>query len=641
MPLQDELRELCTQVGPHVFDDADTFRGAFDDFVPEGAATPGDLRLLVDAIATGAFQRLVGQLELNADPPTAIAAESERLARDRGTVETEGARWALSVLAYARGLTDHGVATRPTALGRPAQPEAAREPSRPTPASAPVAPADLPPTYVPPDAATTATAGTTPPPAPPGAPAPPSTALAPSPAPAPPSGGSGSQPGRKRGLVPIVLAVAVVIAIAVVAGFVLLGGDDEKSGGESTDAQDSAAAGDSPGGEDAGSGGAQLPPAPAELPALPAGSPSTFQFIVRMPTTLHTTVPTAFGEGTGTEIFGGGDPTDPDIQRATGPERTAQRVKALTDQGIPVRVKYYTLRQVGGGEASEQELLDLIDDVDLMAAYWTNVRDLLTGLGSAGGPIELVVEPDAPGEILSQGTADASEIPASVASSGVEGLDGLPDTFAGWAQGWLALRDELAPDVRIGMTVSPWQVGHDLLPEPPAAEDVAAWAMSFGDSYATFGARFDFLDTILTYAEGGSQGPDYQPDATFFDVLLTWVEGISTATDTRVVIDNVPVGNTVYRTLDDNSYHYRDTWAQWILADDTFANLVALRDAGVIGIVFGVDIDPASMTCPCDAAEDGVTNGGDQGKKSASADDDGGYLAERLRAYTSTGGLPL
>ncbi len=115
----------------------------------------------------------------------------------------------------------------------------------------------------------------------------------------------------------------------------------------------------------------------------------------------------------------------------------------------------------------------------------------------------------------------------------------------------------------------------------------------------------------MTYNEGGSQGEDYIADDRFFERLLTWLEGISSATDTRVVLDNVPVGNSVYRTIDNTDFHFRDAWTEWILGDDGFDNLIALRDAGVIGIVFGVDGDATNSTCPCDAAEDGVTNPGD------------------------------
>ena len=60
-----------------------------------------------------------------------------------------------------------------------------------------------------------------------------------------------------------------------------------------------------------------------------------------------------------------------------------------------------------------------------------------------------------------------------------------------------------------------------------------------------------------------------------------------------------------------------------------------------MGIAFGVDDYPSSIACRCDAAGDGVTNGGTEGKTSTSADDDGGYMAERLQAYAATGGLSV
>jgi hypothetical protein len=589
VPLQDELRDLFAQVGAHAFDDPDTFRGAFDDFVPEGAATTGELRLLVDAIATGAYQRLTSQLELGADPATAIEAEAQRLARDRGTVETDGARWALSTLAYARGLAEAGVvSTRPSVPGPPPEPEH------------PAAPEAFAPTLVP---HARAVAGTR---AIPGEP-------------------SLDRPRSGRNRVLVLVAVVVTLVVAGVVAVVLL-----RDG-------DTSAADDEP-----GRTGAGLPAAPADLPDLPPGFPETFEFEVRLPPRLAATVEESFGEGVATEVYAGGDPLSPEVQADSGPGATEARVSELVDSGIPVRVKYYALSQVGQGrgDTSGQDLQNVMEDDELMAAYWTNVRDLLGALDGAGAPVELVAEPDLPGSLLSS-VPDATSLPVSVAATGVEGLAGLPDTFAGWAQAWLALRDELAPDVRIGLTVSPWQVGDDFLPDLPTTAQVETWAAAFGESYATLGARFDFLDNIMTYAEAGTLGPRYLADDQFFERLLTWVGDISSATDTRVVLDNVPVGNSVYRTIDDSDYHYRDAWVEWILGADDFAHLVALRDAGVIGIVFGVDVDLPSMTCPCDAAGDGVTNAGSKGEESTSADDDGGYLAERLEAYAATGGLPL
>jgi hypothetical protein len=102
--LHDELADLRSQVGPQVFDDPVAFRAAFDDFIAEGSASTGEVSLLVGAIATGALRRLTEQLALGADPATSIAVQGDLLARDRGTSESDGCRWALSVLAHAAGV---------------------------------------------------------------------------------------------------------------------------------------------------------------------------------------------------------------------------------------------------------------------------------------------------------------------------------------------------------------------------------------------------------------------------------------------------------------------------------------------------------------------------------------------------------
>ncbi|WP_220794807.1 hypothetical protein, partial [Nocardioides pelophilus] len=115
MALHDELADLRAEVGAQAFEDPVTFRAAFDDFIPEGSATTGEVSLLVGAISTGALQRLKEQLALGADPASSIAAQGDLLARDRGTSDSSGCRWALSVLAHAIGavpLTQ--VLTRPS-----------------------------------------------------------------------------------------------------------------------------------------------------------------------------------------------------------------------------------------------------------------------------------------------------------------------------------------------------------------------------------------------------------------------------------------------------------------------------------------------------------------------------------------------
>ncbi len=114
MPLHDRLAELVQRTGPAILDDADEFRAVFDDVVPEGEATNGELTLLVDAIRFGALRRSREQFALGGDPATVIDAQGDRLAEDRGTAESDGARWALATLCFALGVVPADlVRTRP------------------------------------------------------------------------------------------------------------------------------------------------------------------------------------------------------------------------------------------------------------------------------------------------------------------------------------------------------------------------------------------------------------------------------------------------------------------------------------------------------------------------------------------------
>ncbi|GAA4826106.1 hypothetical protein ACFQ0K_18940 [Nocardioides caeni] len=103
MGIHRELAELVQRAGDGVLRDHLEFRAAFDDYLPEGAATEGDLNLLADAIRLGAFDRVLRQIDHGGDVATTIASQAARLAQQRGTQESSGARWALTVLAFAAG----------------------------------------------------------------------------------------------------------------------------------------------------------------------------------------------------------------------------------------------------------------------------------------------------------------------------------------------------------------------------------------------------------------------------------------------------------------------------------------------------------------------------------------------------------
>ena len=101
--LHDELRELVDTFGQGLLGDADQFRAALDDYLPENAALPGQLNVLYDAVRFGAYARCVELLSRGSDPMLAVGTAGDLLARDRGTTEVVTSRWAVATLAHATG----------------------------------------------------------------------------------------------------------------------------------------------------------------------------------------------------------------------------------------------------------------------------------------------------------------------------------------------------------------------------------------------------------------------------------------------------------------------------------------------------------------------------------------------------------
>jgi hypothetical protein len=146
MELHESLYALGKSQGRELFNDADSFRGALDDYLDEDSASTGDINLLVDAVRLGAFQAMTTMLDSGADSDRAVSEAGARLARDRGSADVGGAMWALAVLGYAIGKvsdqqvrryrTQHASAPTPP----PAGPATMLPPTGAPPVSSPPAP---------------------------------------------------------------------------------------------------------------------------------------------------------------------------------------------------------------------------------------------------------------------------------------------------------------------------------------------------------------------------------------------------------------------------------------------------------------------------------------------------------------------
>jgi serine/threonine protein kinase len=320
--------------------------------------------------------------------------------------------------------------------------------------------------------------------------------------------------------------------------------------------------------------------------------------------------------------------------------------------GLLPYLDYYVLRTLGrNGSRSNandaQTIRRILNNRTLMRVYWDNVRLFLKQLGATHRPVTVSIDPGMWALIeaqLSQSSESPADVPVIVAAAGLPELTALSDTFSSFAAAWNALRDRYAPDVLLGVPFDFYgaAAGTDLRRSVPSTSALSSLAKSQADYFLTTAVnQVDFVSFEVNWSEEGhntTPQQNYSPSEKA--ALLAWLRQFQASSHIPVVLESVPLGNTVMRTIDDKPYHWHDTWVQWLIGDPPFTHLRDLRAAGVIGIVFGVAAG-ADETCACDAADDGITNGGQSGLVSHSADDDGGYLAARLAALHDAGGLDL
>jgi hypothetical protein len=265
---------------------------------------------------------------------------------------------------------------------------------------------------------------------------------------------------------------------------------------------------------------------------------------------------------------------------------------------VPV-LSYYMLLQSSpkGGDEGQTDLAHLRDP-QLMAAYWNDVRLLFVRV-KGSKPVVVHVEPDLWG-YLEQ--AHATQLAAS------------------FAQRWIALRNQLAPNVVLAYHMSGWGTRHDIVYEDPPDATVVRYATQSAAFYRSLHAHFDvafedFSDRDAGFYEQVEGNPNtWFTPADFHRHLLYGATFVRLA-GIRMAAWQIPLGNT---TLDDTWGHYRDNRVEWLLGPTGRAHPRAYVNAGYVGFLFG-------------GGADGTT----------SATTDGGYFFARAEAYYAGGALRL
>jgi hypothetical protein len=326
-------------------------------------------------------------------------------------------------------------------------------------------------------------------------------------------------------------------------------------------------------------------------------------------------------------------------------------VQESIDHGLVPVFPYYQMVQSapGAGQSEADANATNLQTASTMAAYYADLR--LFFQHAAAFPARLVVlhlEPDLWGYVQQGWGDDASAAPARVAASGDPELAGLPDTVAGFARAIVRLRDLHAPNVVLAYHLSVWGTLADFASSNAPPEVVDTLAARSAAFYRSLGAVFDlvfsdYTDKDAAYKQyvDGDGGASWW-DAADFERHVRYLGGFVGLAGKRVVLWQIPLGNTRMRAMDNTFGHYQDNRVEWLLAEDSRAHLDAYRRAGVVAFLFGRAVN--GNTCACDASGDGVTDpapiNGNTGL-SLSADDDGGFFRQKAREYYDAGPLPL
>ncbi len=368
-------------------------------------------------------------------------------------------------------------------------------------------------------------------------------------------------------------------------------------------------------------------PAAAKLPPLPHGWPATMQLgLSDSPggaAALHASAPFGFRY----QYLAGGVNTGNGwaTWNPNGTFASMYVQESWAHGEIPVLTYYQLLQSKGAtGDEATADLAHLRDPA-LMQAYWADVR-LLFQRVRGKKPVVVHVEPDLWGYI-EQANAVA-----------------LGSAFA---QQWVSLRNQLAPNVILAYHMSGWGTKHDIVYEKPSNATVRAYATESANFYLALHAKFDlsfedFSDRDAGFYEKiqGNAKTWFAP-ADFHRHLLYGATFVKLA-GVRMAAWQIPLGNTLMSAMNNTWGHFQDNRVQWLLGDQSRAHLRAYAAAGYVAFLFGGGA--GGTTCACDADKDGVTNPAPvdgNTRPSLSADDDGGYFRAQARAYYKAGALSL
>jgi len=353
---------------------------------------------------------------------------------------------------------------------------------------------------------------------------------------------------------------------------------------------------------------------------------------------------------------------------------------AHANGSIPFFSYYQMLQSIGpcGSCPEPQKDLAHINSKPLMKSYFADFTTLMKRLGPKtwngikgyGGLAVVQVEPDLSGYAeqaviqpsthcyghCAGGSNNPENLKAAVGDSGNADVAKYGDTYNGFNQALLHLRDEYAPNVLLAFHVSDWATLFDVGSSTDPSLDATALGTKAGNFAAASGtvkqrtdtSAYNLVTNDVADRDAGYYEHVYGRDVWWDRLNVTfpnfhrweaYLHAVTVAATRPAIVWQIPIGNQYFQTENDTDGHYQDNRVEYFLS-----NPGELVSAGVIALLFGRG-NGGSTTYTDDKA-DGITNPGSfcttdgissgtvcNTNVSTSSDDDGGYLRMAAGAY--------
>ena len=293
---------------------------------------------------------------------------------------------------------------------------------------------------------------------------------------------------------------------------------------------------------------------------------------------------------------------------------------------------YYEILQtaqatISGFQEGTAEVTQAATNSGIMTRYYNDWRFLLQTVGHAR--VLLHIEPDFWGYVRQAG--DPTTLAAVVGAVNPD-CTALPSTIAGMGQCMIAMARKYAPNALVGLQASAWNIAGNTDTSVDVTQDaaqVATLLAACGQSKADFvvvetsdrdAGYYQLVENRDTWWDPTDATlPSYAQD-------LTWIKALTEALGTPALYWQTPLGNAAQTNT---ANHYKDNRVDYFFggsasqvesgsAVTVSSHWSALAGAHVIGVAFGA-------------------GAGDQ----TDPDTDGGNLATKTKAYSSSGGQLL